>query len=73
MIHIASTIHGIEVAGYRHPLQTVRYHDDQFTADELAKLQASEYLTVEIDPQPDQPEKPAESVEQPAESAKKGK
>lgn len=50
MIHItAKKIHGIEVAGMRHPMQTVHYTDDLITDEQLAEMQASEFLTVEVD------------------------
>lgn len=49
MIHISSKIHGIEVGGVRHPMQTVHYQDDQFTDEELADFMGSEFLTVEQD------------------------
>lgn len=49
MIHISSRIHGIEVGGMRHPLQTVHYQEDQIEPEQLEAFLASEYLTVEID------------------------
>lgn len=49
MIHISSKIHGVEVAGIRHPMQTVHYPDDVFTTEQLEEFKASEYLTVELD------------------------
>ena len=51
-IHITSTMHGIEIAGMRHPNRTVTYTEDQITDEQLAEFQASPYLTVEIDGDP---------------------
>ena len=51
-IHITSTLHGIEIAGMRHPNRTVTYTEDQITDEQLAEFQASPYLTVEIDGEP---------------------
>lgn len=48
-IRITSSLHGIEVAGTRHPISTVHYNDDQFTEEELAAFEASDYLTVDRD------------------------
>lgn len=49
MIRIASKIHGIEVAGMRHPMQTVHYREDQIEPEQLHECVQSEFLTVEID------------------------
>ncbi len=49
MIRIASKIHGIEVAGMRHPMQTVHYQNDQIEPEQLVEFVKSEFLTVEID------------------------
>lgn len=53
MIHISSRIHGIEVGGMRHPMQTVHYQEDQIEPEQLEAFLASEYLTVEVDKEPD--------------------
>lgn len=49
MIHITSRIHGIDIAGVRHPMQIVHYNDDQFTDEQLAAFEDSEFLIVERD------------------------
>lgn len=49
MIHITSKLHGVEVAGMRHPANTVHYSEDQIEPEQLAAFMESEYLTVEID------------------------
>ena len=59
MIHISSKIHGIEVGGMRHPMQTVHYQPEQLTPEQLAECQASEYLAVEIDAPPEPVGEPA--------------
>ena len=60
MIHITSTLHGVEVGGMRHPAQTVHYTEEQISPEALAEMQASSYLTVEID-QPEKPKKAAKT------------
>ncbi len=49
MIRISSKIHGIEVGGMRHPMQTVCYTEEQIQPEQLDAFLASEFLTVEID------------------------
>lgn len=49
MIKITSKLHGVEVAGMRHPTRTVHYTDEQISDEQLAEMQQSEYLTVEAD------------------------
>lgn len=49
MIRISSKIHGIEIGGMRHPMQTVHYREDQITPEQLEAFQACEFLTVEVD------------------------
>lgn len=49
MIRIASKIHGIEVAGMRHPMQTVHYQNDQIEPEQLVEFVKSGFLTVEVD------------------------
>jgi len=49
MIHITSSIHGVEVAGVRHPNITVHYQDDTFTSAQLEAFEAAGFLTVQFD------------------------
>lgn len=49
MIKITSKLHGVEVAGMRHPAMTVNYADAQISDEQLAEFMQSEYLTVDLD------------------------